>query len=201
MSLRVRIASVAAGVAVLVGATAGITYTTTAASVPSNDYANACSNSAHILRLVDAKGACPKGYSNINLASAPTALTVNASGSTPRSKQVSIANFTFVAECSQGATNAEQAVLGVQSATGYDVQGTYFFTGNNLAQFSTPRGSLPEGPGQISFASTNSISNLLLSESSLGALPATPSSSNPATRSPSHSPCSPTRVAAPSKLS
>lgn len=165
MSLRVRIGGVAAGVAVLIGATAGITYAATAASVPSNDYANACSSSVHTLRLVDANGACPTGYSHINLASAPTALTMNVSGSTPRSKEVSIANFTFAAVCSQGATGAELAVLGVRSATGYDVQGTDFFTGDNQAQFSTPRGSLPLGPGQISFASTNSISNLLLYQS------------------------------------
>ena len=164
MSLRVRIAGVAAGIAVLIGVTAGITYAATAASVPSNDYAIACSSNAHTLRLVDAKGACPEGYFHINLASAPTALTVNASGSTARAKQVSIANFTFVAECNQDATNAELATLGVQSTTGFDVQGTDFFTGDKLAHFLTPGGSLALGPGQISFASTNS-SSLSLYES------------------------------------
>ena len=102
----------------------------------------------------------------MNLASAPTALTVNVSGSTVRSKHVSMANFIFVAECSQDATGAEQAVLGVLSATGYDVQGTDFFTGDSKAQFSTPGGgSLPLGPGQISFASTDSLWYLLLNQS------------------------------------
>ena len=67
MSVRARVASVAAGIAGLVGATAGVTYAATATSVPSNDYATACSNSLHTLRLADSKGACPSGYSHINL--------------------------------------------------------------------------------------------------------------------------------------
>ena len=61
MSLRVRIAGVAAGVAVLIGATAGITYAATAASVPSNDYANACSNSAHTATPGRRRGRLPDG--------------------------------------------------------------------------------------------------------------------------------------------
>ncbi len=152
MSVRARVASVAASVAILVGATAGVTYAATATSVPSNDYATACSNSLHTLRLAGSKGTCPSGYSPIDLASAPTPLAVNASDLKTHDETVSVENFAFTAVCAQNKDAQEVAVLAMKSATGFDVQGTDVFTGNNVAQFITPRGSVPTGAGQISFA-------------------------------------------------
>ena len=152
ISVRARVASVAAGIAVLVGATAGVTYAATATSVPSNDYAAACSNSLHTLRLAGSQGACPSGYSHIDLALAPTPLTVNASDLKTHDETVSLDNFAFTAVCAQNKDAQEVAVLAMKSANGFDVQGTDVFTGNNVAQFFTPSGPVPTGAGQISFA-------------------------------------------------
>ncbi len=146
MSRRVRTVGVAAGVAVLIGASIGITYAATASSAPRINYATACANTHHTLRLVDAKGACARGFSRVNLASAPAPLALNGTGSPATTKNVSVANFTVSAKCLLDKSGSTDAQLLLHSAARYVVQGTEIFTGNVDSSFFTPTGPTRKAP-------------------------------------------------------
>jgi hypothetical protein len=171
MSRRARIACVIGGAAVLVTAASGITYATTAASTSTTDYAIACSNSHHALRLINSNGSCPTGYSRINLASAPTPLDISSDGTKTVSKSVTIRGIQVEAICT-----AHQTVpyIYLSSAQSYDVQGTEVYTGSDggfQVRYVTSNGSFSEsdysaGAGQITYkagtgAKSSSLRTLL----------------------------------------
>jgi ketopantoate hydroxymethyltransferase len=135
--------------------------------VPSNDYATACSNSLHTLRLADSKGACPGGYSHIDLASAPTALTVNASDRATHDETVNVANFAFTAVCGQNKAAQEVAVLVMKSATGFDVKASMCSPAATTPS-SSREAVLPRKEQDRSPSLRRRLSNPILSCTSLG---------------------------------
>ncbi|HEX3930757.1 MAG TPA: hypothetical protein VHW64_08635 [Nocardioides sp.] len=155
LSRRVRSVCVAACVAALMAATGAITYAATAAkSKPSDTYAAACANTHHKLRLVSS-GACPKGYSSIKLAVAPTPLAVSA---TSAKKHATVGNFTFTASCFND-MGGQHAVLQLTSPRRYVVQGNDVLVTNSSGSFSFPNGVGQDGAGLISFAASTQLSS------------------------------------------
>lgn len=154
LSRRVRTACLAAGVVALMAATGGISYAAAAAtSKPSNTYAAACANTHHTLRLVSS-GTCPKGYSSIKLAVAPTPLAVNGANAT---KHATMGNFTITAKCFND-MGGQHAVLELTSTKGYDVQGNDFLV-STFGGFDFPNSVAQQGAGLISFAASTKLSS------------------------------------------
>src|SRR5581483_4654602 len=126
-SRRVRIVFSAGVVAAVVAVTSGIALAVGSASQSASVSAIACVNAHQTLRLVNANGGCPSGFTRFRLAAAPTALTVNWTGGSGVSRTVRVGGLTFAATCDGKGINGAEALILMSSAHSYVLQGTYFF--------------------------------------------------------------------------